>query len=49
MKKRFIDRYFWYLIAGLVVIGLGVNALVWFAPGREQEVATVQELPSYPV
>ena len=49
MQKRFIDNYFWQVIAGLVVVGLGVNALVWFAPGREQEVSTVQELPSYPV
>lgn len=48
MKKRFIDRYFWHLIVGLIVIGGAVNALVWFLP-RQDSAQEVLELPSYPV
>ena len=47
VNQGFIDRYFWHGLVTLIVLGVVVNGLVWFAPQNTQ----VQEvtLPSYPV
>lgn len=45
MNKRFIDKYFWHGIIGIVAIGVAANLYIWFAP---RDPAAL-ELPSYPV
>ena len=46
-KTRFIDRYFWHLIAAAVLVAGAVNLLLWFSPGADTRQTGIS-LPSYP-